>query len=107
MEFDAAFKLCLERLDEAADPAPGPAPPQGPAFLLGVATPHPMLDTGPERPDKAFSQHRAAATDRLGCLGLPDSWTKGPDREEQLGILAEAGCVMPPAGTRPPSAGSA
>ena len=89
-----------DRLAEVAAPAAGPSSAGGPAFLLGLTTPHAVVDPGLQGPAQAGGLDGAAPAHRLGLGDLEDrrADTTG---EEQLRVLTAAGRLLPPAHVDP------
>jgi hypothetical protein len=55
-----------------------------------------MVDANLESPGQALRHHRAPPANTLGLLDLPNGRPGGSDREEQLGVLTEAGRALTP-----------
>ncbi len=73
-----------------------PPPPHGPPFLFGEAPPDSVLLFGPESPLQALQPHGAPPADSLGLLCLKACLKPRAHREEELGVLLPAGCLLPP-----------
>jgi hypothetical protein len=56
-----------------------------------------MIDADLESPGQTLQHHRAPPANTLGLLDLPNGRPGGSDREEQLGVLTEAGRALTPA----------
>src|ERR1700722_19793920 len=74
--------------------------PEALPVLLGGAAPDAERDPVAQRPAQARLAHRAGLADPLGPADLLDRGTRGPDREEQLGINLTARGVQSPACAR-------
>src|SRR3954451_21950273 len=75
---------------------PGVATLEGASLVLGKATPDAGVLSGLQRPLQAGVHDRAPAADGLGLLDLQQGRAGVADREEQLGILVEAGSAVAP-----------
>jgi hypothetical protein len=69
---------------------------EGTSFVLRKAAPDTGVLAGVERPTQARLDDLASTANGLGFLDLKDRWPCVPDREEQLRVLLEAGCLMAP-----------
>jgi hypothetical protein len=56
-----------------------------------------MLDADLKSPGRTLPHHRAPSANTLGLLDLTNGRPGGSNREEQLGILTEAGPALTPA----------
>jgi hypothetical protein len=56
-----------------------------------------MIDADLESPGQTLRYHRAPPANALGLLDLTNGRPGGSDREEQLGVLTEAGRALTPA----------
>src|SRR5439155_17969921 len=70
--------------------------PDLPSLLLIEAPPDAGVLIGRERPLEAGGTDGAGAADRLGANRLIGSRRRRPDREEEVGVLADAGRVREP-----------
>src|SRR3954463_6090629 len=80
----------------AGSSGPSVPPLQRASLVLGKPAPHTRILSGVECPTKAGLDDVAASADGLGLLDLEDCRAGVPDREEELGVLVEAGCRVAP-----------
>ena len=69
---------------------------EGAALVLGHAAPDTGVLAGLDGPLQAGVDHLTPAADGLGLLDLSDRRAGVPNREEQLGVLVEAGSAVAP-----------
>jgi len=74
----------------------GSAPLEGTPFIIGLPTPDTVLLTGLHRPVQADLGDFTAMADSSCLLDLDERWAGVPDREEQFGILIQAGSTVTP-----------
>lgn len=66
------------------------------AGFLVESAPDPCVLAGLQRPFKAVGANRTAEANRDRSLGLGNGWSRGADREEQLGIFSYATALLDP-----------
>jgi len=74
----------------------GDAPFEGTSFVIGQSAPDSGVLTGLDGPFQAGLNDLASTADSLCLFGLAKRGAGVPDREEQFGVLVQAGSMVTP-----------